>query len=204
MSNLKNHYDKISSWYEILDWFLERFRYRRLRPMVWSHAQGKTLDLGVGTGLNIPYYPSGMEVVGVDLSDGMLQRADTRAANIGAKVKLFQMDATDLKFADGTFDSVVSTFLFCVLPNETQPKTIDEVHRILAPSGKLILMEYAYSQKFWRRLCMKAMAPWVRWLYRAGFDRRTLEFLRAAGNWEILADSFVYQDTIRLIIAQKR
>lgn len=50
---------------------------------------------------------------------------------------------------------------------------------------------------------MKAIAPWVRWVYRAGFDRRTLDFLKA-GNWEILTDSFIYLDTIRLVVAQKR
>lgn len=202
MSSLKNHYDRISNWYEILDWSLERFRYRKLRPIVWSHAQGKILDLGVGTGLNIPYYPLASEVIGVDLSEGMLRKARARAADLAVQVKLFQMDATDLKFEDGTFNSVVSTFLFCVLPNESQPKAIAEIYRILVPGGRLILMEYVYSQKFWRRLWMKALAPWVRWVYRAGFDRRTLEFLKL-GNWEILTDSFIYQDTIRLIVAQK-
>ena len=202
MSNLRDHYNKISNWYEILDWSLERFRYRKLRPLVWSHAQGKTLDLGVGTGLNIPYYSPATEMTGVDISDGMLRRARVRAEELGVQIKLFQMDATDLKFKDGAFDSVVSTFLFCVLSNEIQPKALQEVHRVLAPDGKLILMEYGYSQKFWRRLWMKAMAPWVRWLYWAGFDRRTLEFLKS-GNWKILTDSFIYQDTIRLIVAQK-
>ena len=203
MSSLKNHYDRISHWYELLDWSLERSRYCKLRPIVWSHAQGKTLDLGVGTGLNIPYYPHGAEIIGVDLSDGMLRRARARAEELGVQVKLSQMDATDLKFKDGTFNSVVSTFLFCVLPNEIQPRALDEVHRVLTPAGKLILMEYAYSRKFWRRLWMKALAPWVWWVYRAGFDRRTLEFLKS-GDWEILTDSFIYSDTIRLIVAQKR
>ncbi len=200
---MNDHYDRISRWYDLLDWGMERFRYRGLRPIIWSHAQGKTLDLGVGTGLNIPFYPPETEVTGVDLSNGMLKRARSRSAKIGVQVNLLQMDALDLKFESGTFNSVVSTFLFCVLPNEVQSKALDEAHRILAPSGKLILMEYVYSQKLWRRLWMKTIAPWVRWVYRAGFDRRTLEFLKTR-KWEILTDSFIYTDTIRLVVAQKR
>ncbi len=203
MANLQQHYDSISKWYEILDWGFEQFRYRKLRPMVWSHAAGKTLDLGVGTGLNIPYYPPGTEVTGVDLSAGMLEKAKLRAERHKVPIELLHMDATDLKFNNVTFNSVVSTFLFCVLPDESQPQALGEIHRVLVPGGKLILMEYVYSKKFWRRLWMKALEPLVYRLYRAGFDRNTHTYLKET-QWKILEDSFVYQDTIRLMVVQKK
>ena len=105
MSNLEQHYNSISKWYEIIDWGFERFRYRKLRPIVWSYAAGKTLDLGVGTGLNIAYYPPGIEVTGVDLSAGMLSKARRRASQLGVEMQILQMDATDLKFVYWRFKS---------------------------------------------------------------------------------------------------
>ena len=137
------------------------------------------------------------------MSEGMLKKAQERAARHKVQIELLQMDATNLKFNDSTFNSVVSTFLFCVLPNESQPQALDEIDRVLAPGGKLILMEYVYSKKFWRRLWMKALEPLVHWLYRAGFNRNTHTYLQER-KWIMLEDFFVYQDTIRLIIAQKR
>ncbi len=160
------------------------------------------MELGVGTGLNIPYHPKNLSVVGIDLSEGMLGQARAKAARLGASVELRQMDVTSLAFPPASFDSAVSTFLFCVLPNEVQPRALAEVSRVLKPGGRLILLEYAYSQRRWRRLFMRLMAPYVRWVYRAGFDRRTAEFLQQ-GGWQIEHDQFVHADIVRLIVARR-
>ncbi len=201
-AELRDHYDRMASFYEFSDWWLERFRYSVLRPKVWSYARGRTLELGVGTGLNIPYYHKGLAVVGIDISQGMLSRARIRAQRLGASIELRQMDATSLTFPSASFDTAVSTFLFCVLPNEVQPHALAEVHRVLKPGGRLVLLEYVYSQRWWRRLFMRMMAPYVRWLYRAGFDRRTAEFLQG-GGWTIEQDQFVYADIIRLLVVRR-
>jgi phosphatidylethanolamine/phosphatidyl-N-methylethanolamine N-methyltransferase len=202
MKSLEKHYDRIAAVYEFLDWGMERFRYRYLRPIVWREVRGKTLDLGVGTGLNMPFYPKETHVTGVDLCEGMLRRARARCLRLKREVELHQMDATELKFEDNTFDSVVSTFLFCVLPDQVQPKALSEVNRILTPGGRLVLMEYTYSQRLWRRLWMKLLSPWVRWTYRAGFDRHTIDYIKN-GEWKIIRDEFIHHDVIRLIVAEK-
>ncbi len=196
-----NHYDRIAPFYEILDWSFERFRYRKVRPLVWARAKGRILDLGAGTGLNIPYYPPSSPVTAVDLSAGMLERAKARAGRLQRPVSFLQMDAGRLAFSDFSFDTVVSTFLFCVLPNELQPGALREIRRVLAPGGRLFLLEYVYSKKFFPRLRMKMLSPWVYWLYRAGFDRKTEVFLRE-GGWKVVSDTFVHQDVLRLIEAQ--
>lgn len=201
-SDVARHYDRIAWYYEISDWSHEMFRYRRLRPILWSYAQGETLDLGVGGGLNMPYYPKGVQVTGVDVSQGMLERAAQRALRLGLDVKLVLTDGLHLPFPDASFDSAVSSFLFCVIPNAIQPRVLAEVARVLKPGAKLALMEFVLAHNPWRRFWMKLGARYVYWLYRAGFDRRTAEFL-SQGGWRVEADRFLWADVIRLLVAER-
>jgi ubiquinone/menaquinone biosynthesis C-methylase UbiE len=202
VQEVARHYDKIAWYYEISDWSHEVFRYRKLRPILWSYAQGKTLDLGVGSGLNMSFYPKDIQVTGVDASQGMLDRARKRAKRLGLDVKLVHTDGLHLPFSDASFDSAVSSFLFCVIPNEIQPRILAEIVRVLKPGAKLALMEFVLSKNPWRRLWMKAGAQYVHWLYRAGFDRRTAEFLKQ-GGWHVQEDRFLWKDVIRLLVAER-
>lgn len=201
---LKNHYNFLSRFYDISDWFFETFRYKQIRPIVWSYARGKTLDLGVGTGRNIPYYPNHFDkTVGVDLSEGMIVRAKKRASQYGKSLEFYQMDATALNFPDNSFDSIVSTFMFCVLPNEYQLQALHESWRVLKTGGRLVLLEYAYSKNFFRKLWMKILSPYVSLVYKAGFNRMTVDFLAISKMWKFEEDRFLYKDMIRLIVVQK-
>jgi ubiquinone/menaquinone biosynthesis C-methylase UbiE len=71
------------------------------------------LEVGVGTGKNLAFYPSGAQMTAIDLSDQMLARARRRAAELGVKVDLRLMDAQRLEFPNGAFDAAVVTFVFC-------------------------------------------------------------------------------------------
>ncbi|MBI2119213.1 MAG: class I SAM-dependent methyltransferase [Elusimicrobia bacterium] len=201
---LKTHYNFLSRFYDLSDWFFEKFRYKQIRPIVWSHARGKTLDLGVGTGQNIPYYPNHFaKTVGVDLSEGMILRAKKRASLSGKSVEFYQMDATALNFSDNSFDSIVSTFMFCVLPNEYQLQALHECCRVLKTGGRLILLEYTYSNNFFRKLWMKILSPYLALVYKAGFNRITMDFLKLSNMWKLETDQFLYKDIIRLVVVQK-
>jgi len=202
VQEVARHYDKIAWYYDISDWSHEYFRYRKLRPILWSYAKGKTLDLGVGSGLNMPFYPKEIQVTGVDASRGMLERAGRRARRLGLAVDLAHTDGLHLPFPDSTFDTGISSFLFCVIPNAIQPRVLAEVARVLKRGAKLALMEFVLAAKPWRRFWMKLGARYVHWLYRAGFDRRTAEFLRQ-GGWRIQEDRFVWKDVIRLLVAER-
>jgi len=113
-------YNRIARLYDILDLPFEHGRYRPLRRALFDDVGGDLLDAGVGTGRNFPYYPEGSRVVGIDLSVAMLERAKRRRDKLGTAVELREMNVLEMDFPDQSFDSVVSTFLFCVLEPEHQ------------------------------------------------------------------------------------
>lgn len=202
-SSLRRLYRGASLYYDLLDWPLERFRYARIRRELWSGLSGRILDLGAGTGRNVPYYPPQADVVTADLSPEMLERARRRIVAAGRKPQIVVTDALKLDFGDGEFDACVSTFLFCVLPNLMQDPALREIRRVLKPGGRLYLLEYVYSQRPWRRRWMRAMSPWVEALYGARFDRNTRAHLPRAG-FTLVEERFVHEDIILRLVAEGR
>jgi len=194
-------YDRIAAFYDLLDLPFEHFRYRRVREEAFRGLSGRVLDAGVGTGRNIAYYPAGAEVVGIDLSRAMLARAHRRALAIGRSVDLRQADVMATGCAQGRFDAIVSTFLFCVLDDAHQLPALRELRRICRPGGEIRIVEYAISRNPARRLSMKLWAPWVRFAYGAAFDRDTEQYLDRAGL-VLVETRFLVSDTLKLIIAR--
>jgi len=189
----------VARLYDALDLPFEYFRYRRIRRALFHDVSGAALDAGVGTGRNMPYYPPGAKVVGIDLSPHMLSRAHRRRESLGVTVDLRQMDVADTDFPDGTFDYAVATFLFCVLDDEHQLPALRELRRITKPHGEIRIIEYAYSARPLKRFVMRLWAPWVRWLYGATFDRQTEQFAEAAGL-ELVEERFLFEDIIKLLV----
>ena len=198
VTTLLERYQRIAPFYDLLDWPFEHFRYRAIRPLMFEGLSGRLLDAGVGTGCNMPFYPAGAEVVGIDISPKMLERAERRRAALGAHTELRRMDVTRLDFPDATFEAAVATFLFCVLPDEVQPAALSELARVVRPGGKIRLLEYVRPRGTHRSLITKLWEPWVRWAYGAGYDRRTDEHIATAGL-DIAATRFVVGDLIKLI-----
>jgi ubiquinone/menaquinone biosynthesis C-methylase UbiE len=131
---------------------LERF-FPTSRAWVCGRAEGRTLEVGIGTGLNLPHYPSGLDVVGLDPDGRMLDGARRRAADLGHPVTLVEGDAMVLPFPDAAFDSVVCTFVLCGVPDDRA--ALGEMVRVLKPSGSLLLADHVVA------------ASWpVRWLER--------------------------------------
>ena len=96
-SNL-DRYERIAPLYDLLDLPFEYSRYRKIRPLLFQGLKGRVLDAGIGTGRNIQFYPTGAQVVGIDISPAMLARAERRRLSLGARVELHQMDVTHLAF----------------------------------------------------------------------------------------------------------
>lgn len=105
-------------------------------------AGNRILEVGVGTGLSLPYYPSRCEVYGVDLSEAMLRRARQRVAKKRLKqVKGLQvMDACNLGYADGTFDAVAAQFVITLVPDPEQ--ALSEFARVLRPGGVIVFANH--------------------------------------------------------------
>jgi ubiquinone/menaquinone biosynthesis C-methylase UbiE len=110
------------------------------RARLCGQAAGRTLEVAIGTGLNLGRYPAGVRLTGVDFSAGMLAVAAKRAAAERAAVSLVQADAQRLPFGDATFDTVVSTLAMCAFPD--QSAVVAEMHRVLVPGGRLLLVDH--------------------------------------------------------------
>lgn len=196
-TNLRR-YQRIASFYDLLEWPFERLRYRLIRPQLFAGLSGRILDAGVGTGRNIAFYPPGAEVVGIDLSPAMLARAERRRGETTASVELCLMNVTDLRFADGVFDGAVASFLFCVLPEEQQVAALRELRRVVKPGRPIRLLDYVRPQGTFRKFVSRLWDPWISWAFGASFDRRTLEHIRNA-DLEVAEARFVERDLIRLL-----
>ena len=104
----------------------------------------QVLEVGVGTGINAPLYPRDCSVVGVDLSSSMLEKARERAARKEiATVRLLQMDAADLKFAENAFDIVYAPYLISVVPDPV--RVAQEMRRVCRPGGRIIFLNHFLS-----------------------------------------------------------
>ena len=113
----ERRYNRIAPFYDLMEWATEKTAFQEWRHDLWSHiSSGKILEVGVGTGKNLPYYPKDSEVTAIDLSKGMLIKAKERAITLNIKVDLQHMDVQRLSFPDNTFDSAVATFVFCSVP----------------------------------------------------------------------------------------
>lgn len=199
-------YQRIAPLYDLLDLPFEYGRYRAIRPLLFAGLSGRILDAGVGTGRNMPFYPPGAAMVGIDLSPAMLARAERRRGSLGAKVELRRMDVTRLDLPDASFDGAVATFLFCVLPEAQQKPALAELGRVVKPGGEIRLLEYVRPTGVVRRVVARLWEPWMRFAYRAGFDRRTQTHVPEAGL-EVVEARFVVNDLVKFLTlrsAQRR
>jgi len=102
------------------------------------------LEVGVGTGINTSLYPRTCKITGIDLSSGMLDKARERVAREGLRnVRLMEMDASKLTFADDTFDIVYAPYLISVVPDPVQ--VAREMRRVCKPGGKIIILNHFRS-----------------------------------------------------------
>jgi phosphatidylethanolamine/phosphatidyl-N-methylethanolamine N-methyltransferase len=174
-------YDRIAPLYDLLDAVYERSWKRKLRVELFRHARGRLLDVGVGTGCNVPFYPAGSEVVGVDMSERMLERARQRARELGREVALRPMNLLSLDFPDASFDTVAVTFVLLCLPDELQEPALRELRRVTKPEGRILLLDYRMSRKPGLRLWMRCLSPWLKWAFAGRFDAATDRYLGTAG-----------------------
>lgn len=113
------------------------------RSWACSQARGETLEVAIGTGLNLEHYPSDVNLTGLDLSPEMLALARKRAEELGLEVALHEGDAQELPFPEARFDTVTCTYSLCNVPDEE--RAVAEMKRVLKPGGRLILVDHIRS-----------------------------------------------------------
>jgi len=158
------------------------------RGWACSKATGDTLEVAIGTGLNLPHYPPDVRLSGIDLSPEMLALAVTRAKQLGRTIRLTEGDADDLPFADRSFDTVVCTYALCSVRDDGG--AISEMHRVLRPGGRLILVDHIRS----------SIPPifWLQWLYEYIPRRTRGEYSTRRPSVHVMAGDFRMEARDRL------
>jgi ubiquinone/menaquinone biosynthesis C-methylase UbiE len=160
--------------------FTERRAFERWRRELWARIEpGRILEIGVGTGKNVPFYPAGAAVTGIDISPQMLLRARRAALDLGREVDLRVGDAQALDFPDAAFNTAVGTFVFCSVPDAA--KGLAELGRVVKPGGDIWLLEHVRVDKPVIGALMDILNPLVVPLMGANINRRTVENVRTAG-----------------------
>ena len=199
MTDRRHLYQRIAPYYDILDFFGEALNQRRVRPQLLNGLSGRILDAGVGTGRNIPFYPRGSDVVGIDLSSAMLRRADRRRQRLDAPLHLAAANICQLPFPDDHFDAAVATFLFCVLDDDDQLPALREMARICRTGGEFRILDYVLPEDPRRRRQARLMAPVVKFLFNASVERNTEQYVPAAGL-TVIERRLVGSDYCRMLV----
>ncbi len=140
---VRTFYEKTAGSYETWISVFERVMLDDGRRWICSQAEGDVLEIAVGTGRNLSFYPATVRLTGVDLSSAMLAIAETRAAQLARPVALALADAQGLPFRDSGFDTVVCTLSLCAIPDEQ--RAIAEVRRVLRQGGRFLVLEHVRS-----------------------------------------------------------
>jgi len=125
-------------------------------------AAREILEVGVGTGLSLPHYPSRAAVTGIDLSDSMLERARRRARREGLENirALLQMDAAHLTFGGNSFDCAVAMFVMTVVPDPAA--TMAQMRRVVRPGGRILCVSHFVPESGLGKTLGTLLAPLCR------------------------------------------
>lgn len=188
--------------YDFLDAYFEKTRYKKIRKNLLRDFKGNILDAGCGTGRNFKHYHPKAKVIGVDISPKMLEIARQKAKESKAQIKVDVMDLKSLSFKGNTFDSIVASFVLCVMPEEDERAALKELVRVAKPGARLYFLEYVYSKYFLRRLIMKSTSLVPKLLYSIRFNS-TFPVIKEEKSLKIEKLEFVHDDVVRLIVAKK-
>jgi ubiquinone/menaquinone biosynthesis C-methylase UbiE len=175
----KRVWDKSAPGYDKQIAFFEKIQFGGGREWLGERTNGRVLEVAIGTGRNLPYYPAGATVTGIELSPAMLAIARQRAASLDRDVGFLEGDAEHLPYGDASFDTVVCALSLCSIPD---PATaISEMKRVLVPGGRLLLLDHIGStwppvyaiQWLIERITIPAVGE--------HFTRRQLPLVQAAG-----------------------
>jgi len=200
----KEKYNRVSCIYDFLETVMENSVFSRYRMILMKElpCNGKVLEIGIGTGKNISYYPSSVEVTGIDFSIGMLKFAKKRQkAFQGSKLTLLEMDAQNMTFESNTFDAVVSTFVFCTVPDPV--KGLKEAKRVLKKEGKAIFLEHMRSQNGFINTFLYLANVITKPLFGTSTVRDTKRNILQAG-FEIEKEIHLVFDVVRIFVCTKK
>jgi ubiquinone/menaquinone biosynthesis C-methylase UbiE len=198
---IRRRYDRLAPLFDFLESLPERWAFAAWRERLWRSADGRILEVGVGTGKNFPYHPAGADITAVDFSPAMLERARAKQGQSAAAVRLELMDVERMSYSDNSFDTVIASFVFCSVPDPLQG--LRELLRVCTPGGRLLLLEHMLSERPWQARLMHWLNPLVVRLVGANINRRTVDSVAAAGWLIEQVDDLAHGGLVKLIQARK-
>ena len=198
-SRIRKKSDRIAPVYDRYQDLLEPARFRSLRSRLHERVRGdRALEVGIGTGRNLPHYPPGVAVTGIDLSPRMLEQARKRASDLDRDVDLREMDVQELAFPDESFDTVFATFVFCGVPDPVLG--LDEMRRVCRKGGRMVLLEHLRPGGRLMGAVFDVLDTVVVRVAGSHINRRTVDNVRKAG-WTIQKDESFFFGIVRWLEA---
>jgi len=174
-------------------------RWEPAKSELFSHMNGNVLFLALGTGLDIPFFPPGRDIVAIDISPKMVELAQPRIAAYNGRIDARVMDVHEMDFPPESFDQVFTSCTFCSVPNPVVG--LKALHRVLKPGGSLFMFEHTGSRFYPFRQMMDLMTLLTR---RIGPDmnRPTVDNVRNAG-FRLIEVKNIYLDVVKTIRATR-
>ncbi len=193
----KAKWDRAAANFDLMASRGPEWRWAPFKREFFSAMRGKILFLAVGTGLDIQFFPPDQDIVGIDISSKMLERARPRAEAYPGRLELHEMDVHEMTFPEGSFDQVFTSCTFCSVPDPV--RGLEALRRVLKPGGELRMFEHTGSRYFPFNLMLNIMTPLAR---RLGpeMNRPTVENVLRAG-FEIREVHHIYLDIVKTITA---
>ena len=197
---IRRLYDDRAATYDRSVGIGERILLGPFRQAFGALLRGETIEVGVGTGLNIPHYSADVtRAVGVDLSQEMLRHARERASHLGIPFALVQADAEALPFPDANFDTVAISLALCTIPDPV--KALLELSRVCRPEARIVMLEHVRSTARPLAALQRALSPLNERAIGCHLDRATIDLARSLGfsideTWTRLFGS------VRLVVAR--
>jgi ubiquinone/menaquinone biosynthesis C-methylase UbiE len=192
--------DKEAPRYDRQMGFFDRILFAGGREWACSRVKGEVLELAVGTGRNLPYYPADVRLTAIELSPQMLEIARKRAEELGRGVDLRIGDAQALELEDQSFDTVIITFGLCTIPDDRGAVT--EAHRVLRPGGRLVLLEHVRSPSLTVRAVQRVLESLSVRLAADNLVRDPLDYLGNIG-FEIDSVERLKWGIVERVVARK-